>query len=89
MKKLYYIFLLMLMLSLTFSSCGKKEDCANCKAYIAVDQTVLLVWTIDSLQKYVPDAKSSDWCKLLENFNGQELSVPNLPITGTLNKSCE
>lgn len=88
MKKIVYIFVAIIFLIFAISSCGKKDNCANCKGYIAVGEVAVIVWSLDSFVKYFPNNRESDWCKLLDGIDGKPLVV-NGQTLGTLNKSCE
>jgi hypothetical protein len=88
MKKITNILCCIIAITILLSACGKKDNCANCKGYIAINETAVLIWTLDSFKVRFPNNRESDWCKLLEDINGQPLVVNNITI-GTLNKSCE
>ncbi len=65
----------------------KKSECAGCFGIVEVLGADVLKWNFDSVKMRYPNVYESDWCKILDQIDGQPVKI-NGNEYGTFRKEC-
>jgi hypothetical protein len=89
MKKIVVIFLAAILLSI--AGC-KDSPCEGCYGVVVVNPFGIPLaeykWNYDSVRKNLGFVRESDWCKFLDEYDGQSIDTLGVKYA-TLHKSCE
>lgn len=90
MRNVAFLFLgiILLVLLLPLACTKQKSVCEECYGVVEALGTPILKWNFDSVKLRYPLARESDWCKLLDEINGQLIKDDNGNELGILRKEC-